>query len=949
VLAGAQTLQGLVFNGNGGGGASPTVSTGEGLLTIGSGGIVSNPFNPAATPLVVGRVDLGTSANIVTVNTFDFNGFTNYAPTTAGLILGGLLGSSGGFTKNGAGLLQINQSTFTGAVNVTAGGILSGAANSGSRFSTLQLGAGTNLNLNGQNTIWGALSGSGAVINSAANSPTLTVGFNNADTTFSGQINRFNDATPNAVNLTKTGTGTMTVDVTQSATAASTGTVTVAGGGITYSGANGRALMPTQTVMEGGVLTLDNTATAVSGRLASPLTGGANTLNINGGQFVILPNASTSVTETLSTLTVGAGAGEMLLDAVTNSGITLNVTTLTNVQTGGTLWLRGDFNPAGGNTVNNFARVFVTNFNTVGGQGGGANGSTTMTIRPDMIGSAVDGSGLSFITRDSVTTNLLRPLASNEVSASLINSSITNISLSSNATMSFSQNINSLMLNSGGGISNGNVAAFGKFNSSATLLTENVRTGGVIAFEGNAGLNLPAINSLSGFFVFHTIGDATTLAVNGHVGNANGGGLWKSGTGTLRLNARSFYTGQTTVNEGTLVLNGGDNTIVLSSSATAGIYQNLLMNGGTLDLNGTNQMLGTLFTTNPLAVGGTVTNTSGTAVTLRTNTGNNTFAGVLAGNLSYEQSGGGSLVFSNQSTYTGTTVVRGGALILRDNGALAGTSAVAVNYATLDWDNTGLNPLGGDNPERLGASKPVSLQGGALTIRGGGSADTAVSLNSLAILRGGSTVNIVPTFNAGSAVQLTLGNIVRASGDHGVVNFVAGNGFGMGGSGNNNNARVLVSAINGAGFAASQMTNNLVGGWAVVNGDSFATYLDGVGLGALGSTVGGNAFAGGNVFPGYNGGDITATGTQASWNINDGSNRTLTASKTINSLRMAPGGAQTITLGNDFWGWSADKLRTGHGHYFRQCFFRDHRGRVGTFCFHQSGSHGDQHPDHRCG
>ena len=54
------------------------------MLTIGTSGVVSNPFNPAAAPLLTGRVDFGTTANSVTVTTYDFDGFTNFAPTTPG-------------------------------------------------------------------------------------------------------------------------------------------------------------------------------------------------------------------------------------------------------------------------------------------------------------------------------------------------------------------------------------------------------------------------------------------------------------------------------------------------------------------------------------------------------------------------------------------------------------------------------------------------------------------------------------------------------------------------------------------------------------------------------------------------------------------------------------------------------------------------------------------------
>jgi autotransporter-associated beta strand protein len=897
VLAGKQTLNGLVFNGNGGGTSSPTVSSGDGILTIGAGGIVSSPFNPAAAPLVVGRIDLGMAPSTITVNTYDFNGVTDFASTTPGLVLGGLLGSSGGFTKNGAGVLQINQSIFTGPVNVAAGNIQSGALNGGSRFSDLTLQAGTSLNLNGQATNWGTLSGAGSVFNSVANSQTLTVGFNNNDSSFSGQLNRFNDSTPNSVNLAKVGTGVITITGVQHAQNGSTGTLSVNEGVVSYAG-GGKALLTTQIVREGGTLRLDNSGTNTANRLASVLSSATNsTLNISGGRFEVTPNETTSTSELVTTLTVGNGAGEMVLDAATGSGILITAANLSGVQNGATMWLRGDLNAPGvSGTAAGFANLAVTNFPIFAGQQDGANGTFNKLIRPDIIASQLDGSDVGFATKDSVS-GYVRPLAANEVVTSLANSQFNNFSISSVSLISGSQSVNSLQLQSGGGIANGNGAAFGLYNSSGSILTENIRSGGIIAFEGNTGLNMPALNSFSGYFVFHVLGQDTLLDVNSHVGNANGNGLWLSGGGTLNLNKRAYYTGTTTVNEGTLVLNGGENTIVVTPTtalaANTGSFQSVGVNGGVLDLNGNSQVIGSLFTTNPSVAGGVLTNSSASIATLVAVSASTTFAGSLTGNLNFDKSGSGTLVMAGNNTYTGSTIIRSGSLVLRDAGSILGTSQIAVKSATLDWDSTGLNPLGTDNPLRIQPSVPLTLEGGTFVVRGGGSADTTLTVDRLGIGSGASTVSIFPTASAGSAVQLSVGNLLRAAADRGTVNFTTN--VGLGGSGNNNNAQLLVSAINGVGFAQNQLTNNIIGGWAVVNGDSFATYLDGVGVGALGSTVGGNVFAGGNRFIAYDGSDITATATQETWNISDTSNRTLTISKAVNSLRRS---GATLNLGN---------------------------------------------------
>jgi autotransporter-associated beta strand protein len=711
----------------------------------------------------------------------------------------------------------------------------------------------------------------------------------------------------------------------------------------------------------------------------TPLTATPTTvLNISGGTFNVIGNSSSATTETLSQLTVGSGAGMITLNANAARSITITVATLNALSNAGTLLLRGNLSAPGTAAANGFANIVATTFSVPPNQtaGTGTNGAITKPIRPDILGqnvgpvtvtSSFDDSELvvvsgvpatlvvgsqllgqtvlgisgnnitlagnadqtigsstvvtyegplAFLTKDTAT-GFLRPLATNEIGTTLVNQTQANVALSTNAQITFSQTVGSLVLKSGGGITSGMLPAFGRFNSSGGILYEVINTGGVMAFNGNAGISTPGLFSNSGPLYFHTMGDSTVLNVSSHL--CNGGGLVKAGNGTLRINARGYYSGTTTVNAGTLILNGGNNTIWaplnLNSAingqgaltTTTASFQALTVNAGTLDLNGFNQAVAFLNSNNALPVGGTVTNSSGTAVTLTTAGNTTVFGGSLTGNLGYTNHS--AMTLTNANSYTGATLVRANTLTLRDTGTLSGTSSVAVNFAALNWDNSGLNTLGNLDPTRIGAAVPLTLQGGILTITGGGSFDTNAAFNNVTLQRGGSTINVLPAVNAGSAVSLSIGDLARSATDHGVLNFVSN--VGMGGSGNNNNARVSIASINGAGFSAAQMVNNLVGGWAVVNGNSFATYKDGVGLGELGTTVGGNAFAGGNVFRAYDGGDLSAANTQATWNINDTSNRTLTLSKGVNSLRMANGGAaQTITLGN---GTTAVTLTLGVG------------------------------------
>ncbi|MBV5336197.1 hypothetical protein JZU48_04215, partial [bacterium] len=87
--------------------------------------------------------------------------------------------------------------------------------------------------LNGLNTTWGGLTGTGDIF-SATGTPTLNVGFNNADTTFSGRFMRFNDAAYGLIS--KVGSGKLTLDIAQTS-GGSFGAISVNGGTLAYTGA----------------------------------------------------------------------------------------------------------------------------------------------------------------------------------------------------------------------------------------------------------------------------------------------------------------------------------------------------------------------------------------------------------------------------------------------------------------------------------------------------------------------------------------------------------------------------------------------------------------------------------------------------------------------------------------------------------------------------------------
>ena len=113
---------------------------------------------------------------------------------------------------------------------------------------------------------------------------------------------------------------------------------------------------------------------------------------------------------------------------------------------------------------------------------------------------------------------------------------------------------------------------------------------------------------------------ANTTFMPGPIGG--GFGFTMNGVGTLNLATQSYYTGGTTINNGTVTLG---NSAALGSSATATVT---FGSGGTLHLNGNNV---TLVGLNGSSATSVIDDNNATPATLTLNlAGANTFAGILA-------------------------------------------------------------------------------------------------------------------------------------------------------------------------------------------------------------------------------------------------------------------------------------------------------------------------------
>ncbi len=265
-----------------------------------------------------------------------------------------------------------------------------------------------------------------------------------------------------------------------------------------------------------------------------------------------------------------------------------------------------------------------------------------MSVRPDMVGDlSASGSGSGFIVKDSAT-GFLRPLTTAEMATTLANAATTNFSLSSTAEVLASLSVNTLTLQSGGGINLGDSTAYGLPGTSGGLQTLTLTAGGILAFSGNTGIDAGAISSPNTGYFLWAMGSGTSLSITGNLVSAQG--VTVSGGGAVTLNSPEFYVGQTTVNNSTLILNGGDNTLPVAPTGSVPSLTAVALNGSAavLDLNGNNQIIGTLSSANPLTnAGGTITNSSTTQqVTLaEVNAVTSVFGGAVAGNLNFSKYG----------------------------------------------------------------------------------------------------------------------------------------------------------------------------------------------------------------------------------------------------------------------------------------------------------------------
>ncbi|HPM81215.1 MAG TPA: autotransporter-associated beta strand repeat-containing protein, partial [Candidatus Anammoximicrobium sp.] len=240
------------------------------------------------------------------------------------------------------------------------------------------------------------------------------------------------------------------------------------------------------------------------------------------------------------------------------------------------------------------------------------------------------------------------------------------------------------------GVAAGNSTGTVNLNGGTLQLGTLQTNGGMANFNWSAGKiqNLPGqdlsdtnvrIDLLTATDHEFQVDTGQTATIQSGASLADVGALRKTGDGTLVLIGSSTYAGDTVVHAGVLQTAAAE--VIPHGSGHGDVY---------IDVDGTLELGPFTETINGLWGSGTVTSTPGDAYTLAVGDNNATsvFDGVITNSLSvpgyYEvlkKIGAGTFSLNGDNTYTGTTVVEEGALLV--NGSTGPGSPVQVNQSSL--------------------------------------------------------------------------------------------------------------------------------------------------------------------------------------------------------------------------------------------------------------------------
>ena len=652
-------ISGGVLQTSAGGGSTVAPSLTGGRLVSGADNElifttdVTTPSRPLTVSSAIGGALILTKSGdgilkLASANN-DFTGVT--------YLKAGTLQVEGGNAIGDTSLLNINSnraSTFQLLANETVGGIVGGQSAQGGQ-TTIDISAFTlRLNQTSDQTYSGLISGTGTLIKDGANTLTINI---NSSATFTGPL------------LVLGGQFRLSGNGDNSGRIGST-VITIANPGSQLHINHDNNNSPDR-IVNTAVITLNNTAPGLGLFFRDSENSGSNSESIGSvilgaGHNVIAADYTGSTATRFGTLTLGAAA-----DAIsrTNNATTLVVgRNLGSIAYGSVL-----IADTGGRIV---ITTVPTGVNAPVG-GGSADGTTTGSIFPYMIGQATTGAptaadvGNSFVRHNA---GRLRPLSTATGADAeyvfnaagydgLAASTVSNLRFNTTGTVAAagggSKTINALAIDS----ASGEVTVTGPGTDTLVLNSGALLSAGVAAnntaLTGFAGITTLTNNE---YVVFVTNNQFTL----GSPLTTSAAALTKSGAGVLVLNGLTgnTYAGGTFFNQGLIEASALGNL----GSGNLNFFGGGLRwaTGATFDISARTVVLGT---------GG---------ATFDTNGNNVAFANALgSGSGSLTKEGVGVLTLNAASTLTGGTNVNAGTLALGVSGAIGSGALSLANNGTL--------------------------------------------------------------------------------------------------------------------------------------------------------------------------------------------------------------------------------------------------------------------------
>ena len=650
-------------------------------------------------------VNIQTPNLTVTINTLS-GGQVNVGVQTSGVRSRVTIGSlgGGGLAVNQSGIVTVSAIaspitslrvdgtatlpsaalSVTGSASFGANSVLNGGSLSAASFAV------------SGGTIRTVLTGTGALIKTGTSTATLT----GANTFSGGTTISGGTLVVNSFGLVGSVTNNARLEFSQDSNGTFAGTIS--GTGQLIKSGTGRVGLTGANVYTGGTTINAGTLTVTTSSLPGAVVNNA-TLQFNQDGRGTFKG-------------VISGTGAVLKSGLGAAGLT-GVNTYTGGTTvdAGTLIVTTASLP--GNVTNNAILQFNqsskgTYFGVISGTGAlvkTGTGSVGLTGANTYLGSTTISDGILLVTTSSLPGDSANP-------GSVVN----------NATLQFNQASSGTYF----GVISGTGAVVKTGTGSTGLVAANTYTGGTTVSEGTL---LVTTSSLPG----NVVNNATLQFNQGSKGTYAGvisgtGAVLKTGAGAVGLTGANTYAGGTTISEGTLVVTStslpGDvvNNAIIQfnqngngtyASAITGTGSFLKTGTGNLGLTGLNNYSGgttisdgTLFvTTSSLPTGSVVNN-----ATLQFNqTATGVFNGTISGSGTVIKGGRGSMSFTADNAYTGTTELIGGTLFIEGNQGSASGNVNVASGATLGGTGTigGNTTVATGGRHRIGSALGSDLTG----------------------------------------------------------------------------------------------------------------------------------------------------------------------------------------------------------------------------------------------